>query len=225
MEDKFDHPVLSEIHQALEDIEAAEALRDEAIVQLQEAIKDLPYKIGRNTELREEILTHLYWNEEFIRPTWLAKAFDTTVHRIKDIAAQPSMIPCRECGEPMRVNITSRSGEVRWQESTCQECKEKRSNQSREREVHYAQQQERISVLRTMPYYEYLQTPEWQERRKYAMKRAGYRCQVCNAYGVKLNTHHRTYERRGNEQDRDLITLCQDCHCIFHENGKLAEED
>ena len=27
------------------------------------------------------------------------------------------------------------------------------------------------------------------------------------------------------EQDRDLITLCQNCHYIFHENGKLAKEE
>lgn len=75
-----------------------------------------------------------------------------------------------------------------------------------------------------MPYYEYLQTPEWAERRQRAMKRAGFRCQVCNAYGVQLNTHHRTYERRGNEWDKDLITLCRTCHEIFHQNGQLAEE-
>lgn len=79
-----------------------------------------------------------------------------------------------------------------------------------------------IQELRSMPYSEYLQTPEWQETRRRAMKRAGFRCQVCNAYGVRLNVHHRTYERRGCEENQDLITLCEGCHEIFHNSGKLA---
>jgi hypothetical protein len=56
------------------------------------------------------------------------------------------------------------------------------------------------------------------------MGKAGFRCQVCNAYGVQLNVHHRTYERRGAEWDTDLIVLCHDCHEIFHTNGKLAKD-
>lgn len=85
--------------------------------------------------------------------------------------------------------------------------------------------QARMHDLETMPYPKYLKTPEWQQRRYIALERAGYRCQVCNASNVQLNTHHRTYERRGHELDSDLITLCQDCHYIFHENGRLAQVD
>jgi len=32
---------------------------------------------------------------------------------------------------------------------------------------------------RTMPYAEYLQTPEWNEKWQDALRRAGYRCQLC----------------------------------------------
>jgi hypothetical protein len=73
-----------------------------------------------------------------------------------------------------------------------------------------------------MIYAEYLATPEWKDRAKAARKRAGYRCQVCNANNVKLNTHHRTYERIGHEDDGDLIVLCEKCHALFH--GKLSPE-
>ncbi|HEU5108042.1 MAG TPA: hypothetical protein VFT95_05745, partial [Micromonosporaceae bacterium] len=80
----------------------------------------------------------------------------------------------------------------------------------------------RVEQLRCMPYREYLLTPEWQERRKARLKAARYRCQVCNAQNRRLNVHHRTYERRGEEYARDLIVLCEECHHLFHRNGSLA---
>lgn len=73
----------------------------------------------------------------------------------------------------------------------------------------------RIKELKTMPYSEYLQTSEWQEKRKKALKYALYRCQMCNA-AEHLDVHHRTYERRGNEDIEDLTVLCRSCHDHFH---------
>ena len=75
--------------------------------------------------------------------------------------------------------------------------------------------EQRLIELQTMPYEEYLQTPEWMERRTEALLRAGNRCQICNS-GEDLNAHHRTYERRGNEDPGDLTVLCQPCHAWFH---------
>jgi hypothetical protein len=57
---------------------------------------------------------------------------------------------------------------------------------------------DRLHELQSMPYEEYLQTPEWQERRQIMLERAGNCCQVCNG-SSDLQVHHRTYERRGNE--------------------------
>lgn len=86
-----------------------------------------------------------------------------------------------------------------------------------------AQSMERLQALRTMPYQEYLQTEEWKEKRRLAMLRADFRCQVCNSKG-DLNTHHRTYERVGAERMKDLTVLCDTCHEIFHKHGRLARE-
>jgi hypothetical protein len=69
--------------------------------------------------------------------------------------------------------------------------------------------------LATMPYADYLKTPEWDERRKTAYSRAQFRCQVCNQ-SVPLHAQHRTYERRGNEEPDDLVALCERCHMLFH---------
>jgi 5-methylcytosine-specific restriction endonuclease McrA len=66
-----------------------------------------------------------------------------------------------------------------------------------------------------MPYREYLQTPEWQATRKAALKRAWYRCQVCNDHKMPLYVHHRTYERRGHELPEDVFVLCASCHANY----------
>jgi replicative DNA helicase len=50
-----------------------------------------------------------------------------------------------------------------------------------------------------------------------ALSRAGHRCQVCNSPD-KLDVHHRTYERVGQEQLDDLTVLCDRCHGLFHEH-------
>lgn len=80
----------------------------------------------------------------------------------------------------------------------------------------------RQQTLRQMPYREYLASPEWQAKRSAAFRRAAFRCQTCCEKG-RLNVHHRTYARRGQELDSDLIVLCKDCHKLFHDNRKLAE--
>lgn len=69
--------------------------------------------------------------------------------------------------------------------------------------------------LATMPYEQYLLTPEWRARAERAKARAGWRCQFCNS-SKNLEAHHRTYERRGTELDEDLVALCDRCHGDLH---------
>ncbi len=73
-----------------------------------------------------------------------------------------------------------------------------------------------------LPYHLYIDTQEWKSRANAARARADHRCQVCNSNKKRLDVHHRTYVRYGNEYNRDLIVLCCDCHSLFHRNGKLA---
>ena len=70
-------------------------------------------------------------------------------------------------------------------------------------------------------YLEYLQTPEWKEKRQAAIFRARGRCQVCNCTGP-ISVHHRTYKRLGDEDPEDLTALCLTCHDLFHVRGRWA---
>jgi len=79
---------------------------------------------------------------------------------------------------------------------------------------------EEVKTERQKEYAEYLESDDWKEKQKKALKRAGYCCQVCNSE-MQLNVHHRTYERVREEQDGDLTVLCHECHALFH--GKSAE--
>jgi 5-methylcytosine-specific restriction endonuclease McrA len=74
----------------------------------------------------------------------------------------------------------------------------------------------RAHELAQMPYLAYLDSPEWQARRKAKLIEAGHRCVVCNSPN-RLEVHHRTYQRRGNEDRTDLTVLCRRCHSLFHE--------
>jgi uncharacterized protein YlaI len=83
--------------------------------------------------------------------------------------------------------------------------------------------QERIEELRSMPYDQYLKTPEWRAKREEALERDGYRCRLCDS-DERLHVHHRTYARRGNEDIEDLTTLCEECHERFHEKTVQTEQ-
>lgn len=82
----------------------------------------------------------------------------------------------------------------------------------------------RVAELRSMPYNEYLLTPEWKARRDRQVEADGGACRLCGSRD-NLNVHHRTYERLGEEAPLDLITLCYGCHQTFHDNRNLCKGD
>lgn len=70
-------------------------------------------------------------------------------------------------------------------------------------------------AIALLPYQDYLKSAHWRGIRHYALLRADYRCQLCNST-QRLEVHHRTYEGKGNEDYRDVIALCHECHAKFH---------
>ena len=64
-------------------------------------------------------------------------------------------------------------------------------------------------------YHEHLRSYKWKKLRAAALERAGHQCSICkNTY--KLEVHHLTYARLGNETLRDLQVLCMVCHARIH---------
>lgn len=64
-------------------------------------------------------------------------------------------------------------------------------------------------------YAEYLQTPEWANRRAQVLIRANQTCEGC-AQTRATQIHHLTYRHIGREFLFELVALCTDCHNQLH---------
>jgi len=133
---------------------------------------------------------------------------------------------CQRCGAEVfirsRSELAERQRARSYMSNLCPDCQhDEQEALQGARQEEQRRREARERELRTMRYKLYLKTDEWQVRRKAALRRAGYRCQVCNRSRV-LHVHHRTYERRGVELARDLIALCDNCHALYHGKGLLA---
>lgn len=63
--------------------------------------------------------------------------------------------------------------------------------------------------------HQYLISPEWEAKRKQALKAANYSCQLCKAE-TDLHVHHISYKNLFRENPEDLAALCSDCHTYIH---------
>lgn len=64
----------------------------------------------------------------------------------------------------------------------------------------------------------YLLSPEWENLRCKVFQRDGHKCVICKSPN-NLNCHHITYTRLGDEDLKDLATLCggsDGCHTKLH---------
>ena len=64
-------------------------------------------------------------------------------------------------------------------------------------------------------YQDYMQSPEWKSKREKVLIFWGRRCALCNS-PTRVEVHHRTYDRMGQELLTDLIPLCFECHDRHH---------
>jgi 5-methylcytosine-specific restriction endonuclease McrA len=104
----------------------------------------------------------------------------------------------------------------------CDSCTELRLQlHNEEQRLRRLARQARIAQLRKMTFAEYRVQREWQARRTATLARAGYRCQTCGDCDVRLDVHHNTYERYGDESIFDLVALCDRCHELF--NGGVQD--
>lgn len=72
-------------------------------------------------------------------------------------------------------------------------------------------------------YQEYLDSKDWQRRRKQLIKK---KCEWC-PQKHELNVHHLSYDNLGQETEYDVITLCKRCHKDLHyyQRGATASNE
>lgn len=179
-------------------------------------------KIAHDAHLRRWVVAYLYWNVPKLSVTLIEQLFNCKVLSIaQELQLHGNL--CRTCSNPVYINSRSQlSYDWLTNSPECKDCQNERlssSHAEHKRQMEIVRQ--RIEELRTMPYGAYLATSEWIATRTRMLKRAGFRCQLCNKQG-RLNVHHRTYERRGQEDYKDLIVLCGTCHAKFHD--KIPQE-
>lgn len=82
-----------------------------------------------------------------------------------------------------------------------------------------------INSLRKLSYDDFLKTDYWKEVRQAKLRECGHKCQICGAKH-DLHIHHNCYDHHGQEHKHleDLVVLCKDCHTLFHQKLKIANE-
>lgn len=230
--------VMDEIEAILQSIGELE----ETIKELKSRLKELPKEMAKQipvTEERIEAARYLYWVVPELAAAAISKGLlGLRVHQLKQlIGATSSAIHCDRCGEAVRVRNRTHLQELRRAREKerpryaegykvlCDGCwAEIRKERDAEWKEIHTRRKARLHELKTMPYAEYLLTPEWQKTRKQHLRSTGFRCQTCNKKDTPLHVHHRTYERRGEERFKDLIALCHGCHELFHSNRSLSSD-
>jgi 5-methylcytosine-specific restriction endonuclease McrA len=122
---------------------------------------------------------------------------------------------CDKCGKP-------KIYKKRWEmaERRCKNCEQtwdaqEKQQMERGQVASIELANKKIRELRALPYKDYLQTDHWKSIKTAILQTYGFRCQICNGDGP-LHVHHRTYERLGAEDSKDLTVLCKSCHEKFH---------
>lgn len=69
--------------------------------------------------------------------------------------------------------------------------------------------------MATAEYNAYISSPYWHRKRNKCLSRDEDRCRCCGT-DTKLQVHHKTYDRFGDEELDDLVTVCDSCHMKIH---------
>jgi hypothetical protein len=84
--------------------------------------------------------------------------------------------------------------------------------------------QEEGNASHQKEYDAYLASPQWSEKRRKVIERAGGVCEGCRDKPAE-DVHHLTYEHIYNEFLFELVALCRSCHERVHETQPNLSED
>ncbi|MGH3427730.1 MAG: HNH endonuclease signature motif containing protein [Mycobacteriales bacterium] len=218
---------------ALEKIRDLKRLADEHLAVEIAAIGKVLASESLTSDERKELLWMLYWEfADLIAVPVLAEQASINHHQLlKKVSPAFVEMGCDDCGEPVTIKLRSRFHlqEQRRERVSCIKCStakaavdaQDRAQRTQQYEEQHRETEARVQQLRTMPYAEYLQTPEWKGLRYKKLRAVGFCCEFCSAR-INLQVHHRTYERRGCERLDDLRVLCDSCHGKLHGKKESA---
>lgn len=222
---------LRDLHEAVEDRHARRKHLWEEIQGVDDEIERLKSQFEVELAERWQSIPYTEAVVEFGELYWLSWEHCIIARRIAKLAFREApKAPWREreeecpgCKTP-RIRVLKNWNDARMN-CACEECSNKfeadrsriLSSARQRREQGSAQEREWLDHIRRMPYPEYLKTSHWQQVRRWALKNAEYRCQLCNADNRRMDVHHRTYERLGQERATDIFVLCSNCHEKFHD--------
>lgn len=82
-------------------------------------------------------------------------------------------------------------------------------------------------MTKQLSYGEQLKHPNWQRRRLEILQRDNFCCQSCYDNETTLHVHHKRYVKgrmAWEYTDRELVTLCEQCHSLEHEASDAFKE-
>lgn len=75
-------------------------------------------------------------------------------------------------------------------------------------------------------YQAYLNSTHWKRLREKILNECDYTCQRCGEKKPRfmLQIHHRNYENVGNEERKDILLVCEECHRKEHFKKKYIRQ-
>lgn len=213
-----------QVWKIIKEIDEAEQVVSSLKQKLKEAVEAAS---SSNQHTREYLARDLYWKTNVAKVPWILKLLglqSMNKQFRKIVGLSVVLATCCDCEKPITATSKTNAAEILSKlkkdgEYRCLDCWEHKWERNQEQKEQPKQHEEQVGELRSMDYSEYLKTQHWQELRKKALKRARYRCSLCNEKNQILDVHHRSYEHRGQFWDElsDLIVLCRPCHDHHHE--------
>jgi hypothetical protein len=155
------------------------------------------------------------------------KSLDIRAFRCQNETTQ-YVYQCLQCGEKIggpikHAEVIAKRGPLEFIASFDDELREAYRNKLRSEGVRRISDVEAERIAKRAEdkarfdawYSEYLQSPQWREKRELVMRRAAGVCEGCLKARADV-VHHTTYEHVGNELLFELRALCRDCHAIAH---------
>jgi 5-methylcytosine-specific restriction endonuclease McrA len=197
---------------------------DELEVQVTKTQFKLEQEVSRLSRNKHRLpaLRELYWDPRArISVSMLSQLFRIPVKEVSSQAGRHLLeTSCLLCSIRFSRTVPTRAARAELERERgvnpkwriCVDC---RAFRALDLELLRKKPGERLTVAHRAAYLKYLRTAQWEERRQRALKRAGQKCSLCSRK-TRLEVHHRTYERIGEERPTDLIVLCSGCHSAHH---------